>query len=342
MQNTVIAGVSQSCGVSGVSASFSSAGNNVIEVNGSPMASPCALSPSDRMGIAPALGPLAANGGPTATVLPSPSSPLLGRGDCAMGDVDQRGRARVVGPGCDIGAVEVDRAVVNVVLAGAGTGRVTSDALGIVCGSSCSTGRAPTPVALTLTAAAAADSVFTGFTGGGCTASPTCLVTTSTDTTITATFALVSDAGITDSGALDASVDADDSATGDASSDAAPSDGAEDLDTSAINDSAMDFDTLPEPDVRIEADGASDADRAADGDDGSNPLDARSNDGSAGPRDATPDAGSPSTNAGCGCRAAGHSPARLSVSTLLALALASGMRRRRSATARRRVSQSAG
>lgn len=53
----------------------------------------------------PELGPLADNGGPTPTRLPSASSPLLDRLTCSAG-TDQRGTARPQGAKCDIGAVE--------------------------------------------------------------------------------------------------------------------------------------------------------------------------------------------------------------------------------------------
>lgn len=53
----------------------------------------------------PELGPLADNGGPTPTRLPSASSPLLDRLTCGAG-ADQRGTARPQGAKCDIGAVE--------------------------------------------------------------------------------------------------------------------------------------------------------------------------------------------------------------------------------------------
>jgi hypothetical protein len=63
----------------------------------------------------PGLGGLAANGGPTATMLPSATSPLLDAipttscqaGPAAGIAADQRGVARPQGAGCDIGAVEV-------------------------------------------------------------------------------------------------------------------------------------------------------------------------------------------------------------------------------------------
>ncbi|HEX6953369.1 MAG TPA: choice-of-anchor Q domain-containing protein [Agromyces sp.] len=70
--------------------------------------------------VAALLGPLADNGGPTATLLPLPGSPALdaidpGQLGCptatpAVGDLatDQRGVIRPQGPKCDIGAVEVE------------------------------------------------------------------------------------------------------------------------------------------------------------------------------------------------------------------------------------------
>jgi hypothetical protein len=64
----------------------------------------------------PGLGPLANNGGPTQTRLPQSGSPLIDaiptascQADGASGiTTDQRGVTRPQGPGCDIGAVEVE------------------------------------------------------------------------------------------------------------------------------------------------------------------------------------------------------------------------------------------
>lgn len=73
--------------------------------------------PTDRENAAdPQLGPLAANGGPTRTLVPEPGSPLIDaipigscQADGAAGITsDQRGVTRPQGPGCDIGAVEVE------------------------------------------------------------------------------------------------------------------------------------------------------------------------------------------------------------------------------------------
>jgi hypothetical protein len=73
--------------------------------------------PTDREDAgSPHLGPLGDNGGPTRTLLPQPGSPLVDfipdgacQDDGAAGiAVDQRGITRPQGPGCDIGAVEVE------------------------------------------------------------------------------------------------------------------------------------------------------------------------------------------------------------------------------------------
>ena len=56
----------------------------------------------------PLLGPLAANGGATATMSPQSGSPAINRvtSGCPPPSTDQRGYARPFGPGCDSGAVE--------------------------------------------------------------------------------------------------------------------------------------------------------------------------------------------------------------------------------------------
>jgi large repetitive protein len=85
-------------------------GGNNLDSDGS-----CAFAaPGDQNDVDPQLGPLADNGGPTLTHLPSIGSPVLDRGaatDCPA--TDQRGEARPVDadgdgtPVCDVGAVEV-------------------------------------------------------------------------------------------------------------------------------------------------------------------------------------------------------------------------------------------
>src|SRR5439155_900879 len=72
---------------------------------------------------------------------------------------------------------------------GAGTGTVVSAPAGIDCGSVCSRTFGAGAV-VTLSATPAAGSVFTGWSGGGCSDSGACAVTLGADTTVTAVFVL--------------------------------------------------------------------------------------------------------------------------------------------------------
>jgi hypothetical protein len=71
--------------------------------------------------------------------------------------------------------------------AGTGSGTVTSSPAGINCGATCSASYDSGTV-VTLTAAAAGDSTFTGWSGGGCAGTGVCTVTMTAATTVTATF----------------------------------------------------------------------------------------------------------------------------------------------------------
>jgi hypothetical protein len=71
-----------------------------------------------------------------------------------------------------------------------GSGTVTSSTAGIACGASCSHAY-PNGTIVTLTAAAAAHSTFTGWSGGGCSGTDPCVVTISSDKSVTATFSLI-------------------------------------------------------------------------------------------------------------------------------------------------------
>jgi len=81
------------------------------------------------------------------------------------------------------------RHVLAVTRAGAGTGAITSSPAGIACGTDCSAAYdAHTQV--TLTPSPATDSVFSGWSGGGCAGTGTCVVTMDAAVSVTATFAL--------------------------------------------------------------------------------------------------------------------------------------------------------
>jgi len=83
----------------------------------------------------------------------------------------------------------VNTVVLTVSKSGNGSGTVTSSVGGIDCGSTCQAAITKDTSA-TLTAVAAAGSVFAGWTGGGCAGIGTCTVTMTAATTVTAVFAL--------------------------------------------------------------------------------------------------------------------------------------------------------
>jgi murein DD-endopeptidase MepM/ murein hydrolase activator NlpD/GH25 family lysozyme M1 (1,4-beta-N-acetylmuramidase) len=77
----------------------------------------------------------------------------------------------------------------QVAKAGTGTGSVFSIPLGIACGASCSASFA-SGTAVTLTAVPDTGSLFSGWSGGGCSGSVACAVTMATNQFVTATFGL--------------------------------------------------------------------------------------------------------------------------------------------------------
>ncbi len=72
---------------------------------------------------------------------------------------------------------------------GSGNGTVTSDPAGINCGSQCMA-QFTEGTAVTLTAAAAADSTFTGWSGGGCSGTGSCTTTINDPVAVSAEFAI--------------------------------------------------------------------------------------------------------------------------------------------------------
>jgi len=70
---------------------------------------------------------------------------------------------------------------------GSGTGTVTSNPSGISCGSTCAADF-PSGITVALTAAPTGGSTFTGWSGGGCSGTGSCIVVMNADQTVTATF----------------------------------------------------------------------------------------------------------------------------------------------------------
>src|SRR2546425_6115264 len=117
----------------------------------------------------------------TVTVRFAPISAVLSSTNVSFtADGDTMSRL-VTGTGVSTGST------LTVSKAGAGSGTVTSSPAGISCGATCSTSFTPGAV-VTLTAAPAAGSTFTGWSGGGCTGTGTCTVTMTAATSVTATF----------------------------------------------------------------------------------------------------------------------------------------------------------
>jgi hypothetical protein len=85
--------------------------NHIENVSGSVLIS----KPHDVTGTDPKLGPLSNNGGPTLTHRPDSESPVLNTIPSTVfycfGHVDQRGFRRLIGLGCDKGAVELTKAI---------------------------------------------------------------------------------------------------------------------------------------------------------------------------------------------------------------------------------------
>jgi hypothetical protein len=83
----------------------------------------------------------------------------------------------------------LEQHALTVIKAGNGAGTVTTDPVGINCGSTCSFGF-PYGQDVTLTASPSAGSTFTGWSGSGCTGTAPCLVSVTAASSVTAAFTL--------------------------------------------------------------------------------------------------------------------------------------------------------
>ncbi|HEU4612087.1 MAG TPA: choice-of-anchor Q domain-containing protein [Kofleriaceae bacterium] len=143
----------------------------------------------------PLLGSLANNGGPTATRLPQPTSPLLERSGAPCQATDQRGFTRPQGVSCDIGAVEYRELPLTATVVGSGSvsaGATPAPTIGSIsnCTGTCVAyydGEVQPTV--TLTATPGVNQTFTGWSGacvGG--TNPVTTVTMAGARTCIATF----------------------------------------------------------------------------------------------------------------------------------------------------------
>jgi len=121
---------------------------------------------------------------------------VLGLGHSADPNATMYSTAHFDGRGASLKADDEDGLVsiyptftLSVNKSGNGSGTVTSSPSGINCGADCSEAYNNT-TSVTLTAAAANGSTFTGWSGGGCSGTGSCTVTMDADKSVTATFTL--------------------------------------------------------------------------------------------------------------------------------------------------------
>jgi hypothetical protein len=89
-----------------------------------------------------------------------------------------------------IGRVIANDVLLTVTKSGTGSGTITSNPAGITCGADCSE-TYPSGTAVLLTPTAGAGSIFSGWSGGGCSGTDPCTVTPTSDVAVTATFSLL-------------------------------------------------------------------------------------------------------------------------------------------------------
>jgi parallel beta-helix repeat protein len=119
-------------------------------------------------------------------------SPAIDQGATTAVADDFDGESRPAGAAYDIGADEYSAPVTSlfmltVSLTGTGLGTVTSDPVGIDCGGDC-VAEYTDGTSVTLTAAPDAGYFFSGWSGGGCAGTGTCVVTMNADTAVAADF----------------------------------------------------------------------------------------------------------------------------------------------------------
>jgi parallel beta-helix repeat protein len=104
---------------------------------------------------------------------------------------DLDGVARPQGSLPDLGAYEAPYYTLSVALAGTGAGNVTSTPGTINCPTGLCANDYVTGTVVTLSASPSITSTFTGWSGGGCSGTSTCVVTMTANTNVTATFAAI-------------------------------------------------------------------------------------------------------------------------------------------------------
>jgi parallel beta-helix repeat protein len=104
---------------------------------------------------------------------------------------DLDGVARPQGSLPDLGAYEAPYYTLSVALAGTGAGNVTSTPGTINCPTGLCANDYVTGTVVTLSASPSITSTFTGWSGGGCSGTSTCVVTIAANTNVTATFAAI-------------------------------------------------------------------------------------------------------------------------------------------------------
>lgn len=103
---------------------------------------------------------------------------------------DSTGAVRESSAEIFVGRVIANDVLLTVTKAGTGSGTVTSSPAGITCDSDC-TELYPPGTAVLLTPTAGAGSIFSGWSGGGCSGAGSCTVTPTSDVTVVATFSLL-------------------------------------------------------------------------------------------------------------------------------------------------------